>query len=222
MLPNGDVVICNGAQIGEATDQGGAIQPALWAQLYQPDLPKGKRVTTLVASTIARMYHSTAALTTEGTILVSGSDNSLNLESDLKAYDQSTSRYEYRNEIFYTPYYFDTANKPVISVSQTELGYGQTVTITWSGSVHVTSVSLVAPSSSSHSYNANQRVIVLKPISVDYVKKTFTVMTPPTPFVAPPQYYMLFAMNRKTMGKAKWVKLVDTKGQGKMSGKVVP
>ena len=57
--------------------------PNLYAELYSPDAPEGQRYTTLARSRIMRMYHSTAALTTNGTILVSGCDRCSKVTSDL-------------------------------------------------------------------------------------------------------------------------------------------
>ncbi len=74
---------------GDAAVGGGAraSYPNFWAQLYQPDLPQGQRYTTLAASTIARLYHSTAALTTNGTILVSGCDRCGGITSNVPFYN---------------------------------------------------------------------------------------------------------------------------------------
>lgn len=87
MLPNGDVILLNGGQTGLAGDAGNggdsrANDPSLWAQLYQPDLPRGSRYTTLAASQVPRLYHSVAALTTNGTVLVSGCDRCWKLKSN--------------------------------------------------------------------------------------------------------------------------------------------
>jgi hypothetical protein len=78
LLPNGQVVVTNGATKGLAGDNAGwdakANQPNMWAMLYMPDNPPGKRSKTLARSMIPRLYHSTASLTTDGAILISGCD----------------------------------------------------------------------------------------------------------------------------------------------------
>lgn len=51
-----------------------ADQPILFAEMYDPYAPEGNRTTKLANTEIARMYGSTAALTTDGTILVAGCD----------------------------------------------------------------------------------------------------------------------------------------------------
>jgi hypothetical protein len=74
---------------GDAATGGGARStwPNFWAQLYQPDAPVNSRYTTLAASTIARLYHSTAALTTNGTILVTGCDRCAVVPTDRPWYN---------------------------------------------------------------------------------------------------------------------------------------
>ena len=72
-LPDGTILIINGAQQGKA-GFGSATQPNLNAVLYDPTLPFGNRFSILNSTTIARMYHSEATLLPDGRVLVSGSD----------------------------------------------------------------------------------------------------------------------------------------------------
>jgi hypothetical protein len=64
LLPNGKVVVVNGAQTGRAggglLGPGQARDPAYAAVLYDPEAPAGERYAPLAASTIKRLYHSTA------------------------------------------------------------------------------------------------------------------------------------------------------------------
>ena len=46
----------------------------MWPVLYTPWKPNGQRFQVLARSRIARLYHSVAALTTDGSILVAGCD----------------------------------------------------------------------------------------------------------------------------------------------------
>ncbi len=85
---------------GDSSSSGGsggrADYPNFWAQLYQPDRPINRRVSTLAGSTIARMYHGTAALTSNGTVLVSGCDRCFRLNSDVPSYVTPTSKVRVR------------------------------------------------------------------------------------------------------------------------------
>jgi hypothetical protein len=68
-----------------------ANYPNMWPELYQPDRPSGQRYTLLQASDIIRVYHHTAGLTTNGTMIVSGCDacNKNTLESSGEWWDPS-------------------------------------------------------------------------------------------------------------------------------------
>jgi hypothetical protein len=107
-------------------------------------------------------------------------------------------QWEYRNEIFYPPYYFDSDNQPRIitlnnaTVGNVTLGYDQDFTLQWTGangngSVPVTAITLYAPCSVTHSNSMNQRVVKLRITAVEYTTNTMTVRTPPHPYVAVPQ-----------------------------------
>jgi hypothetical protein len=48
--------------------------PAFWATLYQPDGELNERVTTLCGTEQPRLYHASATLTTNGTVLIGGAD----------------------------------------------------------------------------------------------------------------------------------------------------
>ncbi len=61
----------------------------------------------------------------------------------------------------------------------------------------VAQVTMVAPSSTTHSFNFNQRVVVCEIVAINYTTRTATVRTPPHPYIAPPQWYMVFALNGK-------------------------
>jgi hypothetical protein len=79
LLPNGDVVLTSGAQMGYGgfPVDGAAVSqfPAFWATLYQADAEAaGGRVTTLCGTEQPRLYHASATLTTNGTVLIAGAD----------------------------------------------------------------------------------------------------------------------------------------------------
>ncbi len=59
---------------GVTRNVNGANWPAVWPQLYQTTLTSGPRYTIMRPSPIPRIYHHTAGLTRDGTILVAGCD----------------------------------------------------------------------------------------------------------------------------------------------------
>lgn len=80
LLPNGKIVVLNGAQKGVpgGTIEGGstAKEGAYTALLYDPTKPVGRRITPLASSKIHRYYHSNALLLPSGDVWVAGSEQS--------------------------------------------------------------------------------------------------------------------------------------------------
>jgi hypothetical protein len=141
-----------------------------------------------------------------------------------------------RQEEYKPPYALDTANAPrITSIANglttntnptvtVQANYGAKLTIKWaakSGSstnVPVTSVVLMAPSSATHGFNNNQRLVYLPfSVVVTGTTSTLTATLPPAPSagsvitgpnVAPPQHYLLFLNNGKTNSRAWWVQLL--------------
>ncbi|KAK5839916.1 hypothetical protein PVK06_008771 [Gossypium arboreum] len=73
LLPNGNVLLINGAGSGSAGWEFGR-NPVLNPVLYRPDNKIGTRFETHTPTKIPRMYHSTAALLRDGRVLVGGSN----------------------------------------------------------------------------------------------------------------------------------------------------
>ena len=207
LLPNGVIVVLNGAMQGLAGDSasgGGskANYPNFYAEMYQPYAPVGQRWSTLSRSQIPRLYHSTTALTTNGTILVTGCDRCGQFVTNM-TFDRSPAKADYRMEIFYPPFWYNFSAKPKILSAPSEVQYGAQFTVKYTGlqdpnvqviqllacghlvrvltffaglPQQVTSAVLVAPSSTTHSFNCNQRVVKLLMTSNPYTKTlTLTV-----------------------------------------------
>ncbi|KAG8813045.1 hypothetical protein FRC17_001696 [Serendipita sp. 399] len=111
LLPDSTILVINGAGRGVAgyadytqpwgNDDSLADDPVLTPVIYDPNRPSGERWSRegLQASTIPRMYHSTATLLPDGSVMVSGSNPHQDYEPD-KYY-----KTEYAVEIFYPLYY---------------------------------------------------------------------------------------------------------------------
>jgi hypothetical protein len=192
---------------------GKANEPALHAFEYDPEAPEGARYTRLAASTIPRMYHSTAALTLDGAILVAGCDRcdkytvtpGVTPEPISKS---PTKEAEYRVEIFYPSYCF-SQDRPAIVAAPALLAYKEAFGVRYTqprGNLTVTSAMLVAPSATTHSSNMHQRAVQLD-IVADGGDGALTVMAPPSAFVAVPGLYMLFLCNGAAYSRGVWVQL---------------
>ncbi|KAJ0431096.1 putative galactose oxidase [Helianthus annuus] len=211
LLPNGDVLIINGAGRGTAGWEN-AVEPALHPVLYEP---RKRLFTVLNPTRRPRMYHSSATLLPDGRILVGGSNPHVAYEFSGVNYPTDLSL-----ESFSPPYMDEryAYYRPVISTVEYDvdesISYGQyfaiAVTMSLSGVDRRVMVTLVAPSFTTHSFAMNQRVLVLYVDVVEQVslfEYRVTVRAPLSPNVAPPGYYMLFVVHDGIPGHAVWVRL---------------
>ncbi|KAF8745815.1 hypothetical protein RHS02_01110, partial [Rhizoctonia solani] len=117
LLPNGKVFFVNGANTGTAgygndtwaVGQSYADEPIFTPLIYDPLASAGKRWSDagLPKSTIARMYHSTATLLPDGSVLISGSNPNADYITNTK-YPT-----EYAVERYYPSYYSMRRPEPV-------------------------------------------------------------------------------------------------------------
>lgn len=188
-------------------------------------MPYGQRITQLGFTAIARMYHSTACLTTNGTVIVAGCDRCYKIvvEPNWAFSPSPTSKAEYRVEIFSPPYFYMYTQKPAImSVDNTILSYNAVFRVQYDfpdyvgpgmkgnggyGAIRVTRAVLVAPCSCTHSYNTHQRLVGLRITGDNTISGLLTLRAPPDANVAPPGMYMLFLLSGDVYSKAVWVTL---------------
>ncbi|XP_048433515.1 aldehyde oxidase GLOX1-like [Pyrus x bretschneideri] len=213
LLPDGTVLIINGAELGTAGWEFGR-NPVLNPALYQPNNAVGSRFVQQNPTTIPRMYHSTAILLRDGRVLVGGSNPHI--------------YYEFKNVLFptelrleaFNPDYLDAkyANlrpKIVAPKSQGTITYAQKLAVRFSvtGTVatNLVSVTMVAPSFTTHSFSMNQRVLVLAAESVTNVAlSTYQalVTTPGSGHLAPSGYYLLYVVHQSIPSEGIWVQIL--------------
>ncbi|KAF7314387.1 putative copper radical oxidase variant A [Mycena kentingensis (nom. inval.)] len=182
ILPTGKLLMVNGGNNGtagyaEATGQTSSYSdmpfgmslasgPALTPALYDPEAAAGSRWSNagLSSSTIPRLYHSSALLLPDASVLVAGSNP--NVDVNLTTIYPT----EYRLEIWYPPY-FSATTRPVPSGIPKTLSYGGDyfdVTIpatSYSGKANDaaenTTVALIRPGWTTHAMNMGQRYLQL-------------------------------------------------------------
>lgn len=198
-LPTGDVLIINGAQNGY-NGWGLANNPALNPVLYSPGTG---RFTTLAKTGIARMYHSTASLLSDGRILVAGSNT-----HQFYTYTGPFPT-ELRVEAF-SPPYLQAGNRPAITRYPIALKYKQVFTITFNVGVRRGGVDVFQRSAPfvTHAFAQGQRLMKLKtsvPVRVGGgYSVTVTAVSGNT--IAPPAYYILFLVQNGVPSKGVWTK----------------
>ncbi|XP_062098967.1 aldehyde oxidase GLOX1 [Humulus lupulus] len=209
LLPNGNVLIINGARNGTAGWES-AEEPVLNPVLYQPNKHTGSRFEIQTPSNIARLYHSTAVLLRDGRVLVGGSNPHAGYEFTGVRYPTELSLEAY------SPSYLEKPKlRPVIVTAQTELTYSQKFTVQFQvkGKLDKTLVSttLVSPSFATHSFSMNQRLLVLQVTGIVKSLKDSTYQveatTPGSPNLAPSGYYLLFVVHEEIPSDGIWVHL---------------
>ncbi|KAL0325521.1 UNVERIFIED_CONTAM: Aldehyde oxidase GLOX [Sesamum radiatum] len=217
LLPNGNVLIINGASAGTAGWDLGR-NPVLTPLIYRPNNPTGLRFEAQNSTSIPRLYHSTAILLRDGRVLVSGSNP--------HAY------YNFTGVLFptdltmetFSPDYLDprlvrVRPRIVSPASHSQIGYGQQLLINFTAQGRINrgfiTVTMVAPPFTTHSFSMNQRLLVLTnktriSTSVTPLGQSnyqVRVMTPSSNILAPPGYYLLFVVYREVPSQGIWIQI---------------
>ncbi|KAF9028787.1 copper radical oxidase [Hymenopellis radicata] len=197
LLPDGRVVIVNGAQIGLAgygnafnqIGESNADHPALTPVVYDPAAPSGQRFSSdgIPASAIPRMYHSTATLIPDGTIMLAGSNPNTDVTTAVRFPT------EYRMEFLSPPYM--SRPRPTYTQLPATVDYTQTFTLSVSlpDTASNVSVALMDPGFATHGVHMDQRMLKLVS-SLSSDRMTLTVIGPPTPALYPPGPAYLFVV----------------------------
>jgi len=200
-LPDGTMLLLNGAQYGTAGygvqtgltpygqmpyGQSLATGPVLTPVIYNPNAAAGNRFSAagLSPSTIPRMYHSSAVLLPDGSVMVAGSNPNPDFANNLI---YSTT---YAAEYFYPPY-FSAATRPTPQGVPTNLYYGGSyfdITVTpssYTGSVNTaaaaTTIWLMRQGFTTHAMNMGQRSMQLNTTYTIYPNGTYVVHTAQLP-----------------------------------------
>ncbi|KAJ7039413.1 glyoxal oxidase precursor [Mycena alexandri] len=192
LLPNGQVLIINGAQTGYAAFAGvpdaignsNADHPAFTPSLYNPSAPLGHRISNqgLPTTDIARMYHSTVTLTPSGNLLLAGSNPNGDVNLTVKYFT------EFRVQNLNPPYM--SLPRPILSSLPAKIAFNSKFT------AHVTippnlgaspaiQVALMDLGFSSHGFHSSSRLVWLEAtLSAD--RKTIQISSPPNNRIYPP------------------------------------
>ncbi|KAF9618917.1 hypothetical protein IFM89_002912 [Coptis chinensis] len=211
LLPNGHVLVINGAAAGTAGWEYGR-DPVLSPVLYQPDNPIGSRFEIQNPSTVPRVYHSTAILLRDGRILVGGSNPHVYYNFTGVLYPT-----ELRLETFSPTYLgleFNNLRPKIVSPnSQFKVKYGQKVVVRFSVPGALSNkgiaVTMVAPSFTTHSFSMNQRLLVLGGGKSTLVGSTYQVeiTMPNLGIISPPGYYLLFVVHQDIPSEGIWIQI---------------
>lgn len=172
LMPNGKVLIINGAQTGYGgynavpitpgiDTTSNADHPAFTPSLYSPDAPLGKRIsnTGMPATDIPRLYHSSVTLTPRGNILLGGSNPNGGIIND--TIWPSEFRIEYLN-----PPYMTVPRPQLLNVPQRlDFNHEYTVDVVippgLDTSASSVQVALIDLGYSSHAFHSSNRLVFM-------------------------------------------------------------
>src|SRR5436190_10719790 len=194
ILPNGKILAEGGSVNSEAPDT-----PGKTADLYDP---VSNTMGSAGTAAYSRLYHSTALLLPDATVLSMGSNPG------------NRGRYEPAIEI-YTPSYLYDANDHLITTARPQITglsfsgpihYGMPFSVSYTSTSPISSAVLIRPGASTHSEDMEQRLIGLcgdtSPCSAS--GNTLSLTTPPDGSIAPPGYYMLFLLDSAGVPSKAW------------------
>ncbi|EPQ30209.1 uncharacterized protein PFL1_02325 [Pseudozyma flocculosa PF-1] len=175
-LPDGKLWFGQGVHMGTAgystQDYNKAIgislgdDPDYQPMVYDPTAPKGSRFSTegLQPMKVQRMYHSTAILLEDGSVLTSGSNPNADVTFDNAAPYTNT---EYRLEQWY-PTWYNEARPSQLNITQLAYGGGNfDITLTAKdlsddiGNIKKTKVAIIRSGFATHGVNFGQRYLEL-------------------------------------------------------------
>ena len=176
VMPDGKILTIGGAAVSALFDNQTAIMAP---EMYDP---KTNTWSDMAPHAVPRMYHSVALLLPDARVWAGGGGQCGTGTSCTVNHKDA--------EIFSPPYLFNGSTRPVITAAVDSVGYGTNFTVTATGTIN--RFTLVRLSAVTHSTNTDQRM--LEVVFTTNANGTYT-LTAPANKVAPPGYYMLFALN---------------------------
>jgi galactose oxidase-like protein len=173
LLPDGNVLVTNG---GPTTDAVGVNNAIRQAEMWSPATQQFSRLASMV---IARLYHSTALLLSDGRVLVAGGGR----------FNSGTAPTDQLNAEIYSPPYLFNGARPVISSAPSTIPYAANFTVTTPDALQIASAALIRLGAVTHAFDQNQRYV---PLTFQQATGGLTVQSPSSAILAPPGYYMLF------------------------------
>ena len=193
LLPDRTVFVTGGS-----LHQEDAPLARLQSEIYDPATDTW---TLTAASSVPRLYHSTAVLLPDGRVVTAGG----NPEGGTHVEWDHDPEEEMRLEVFSPPYLFKGA-RPQITNAPESWAYGQKIDIATPQSGSLKWAHIIRPCVTTHSFDGSQRLVDLQIVS--QAGTTVKVNVPGNRNFAPPGWYMLFIVNNGGIpSEAKWVHL---------------
>jgi hypothetical protein len=212
LLADGKVLVTGGTRAGGFNTLNSLADAVLAAELWDPTI---QAWTTMSSMSVPRVYHSTAILLPDGTLLSGGGGLPAALGENTGMTPQDLFGHP-DVEIFYPPYLFQAngspAVRPTISSAPTSVNYGQSFFVGTPNAASISKVTLIRLSSVTHTFNENQRMNYL---NFTQTAGGLTVTAMANGNQTPPGHYMLFIVNSSgvpSVARILYLPGVDTPG----------
>ncbi len=186
LLPDGNVILVGGAEIGYTNENSRRVR---YAELIRPPGPGFSGDTVeLAESSYLRGYHASALLLPDASVFVTGGNGNW----------ANAPVNEFKSVEIFEPPYLSVGSRPSIVEAPTRLLRGQSFAVEVQGEPEPVVV-LVRNGSRTHSLDTDQRMLRLQArrSSVGGVSQLIATL-PENPTYAPPGPYMLFVLQRAT------------------------
>lgn len=191
ILPDQTLFVVNGSGKGRS-DQ--AVDPVMEPEIFNPSTETWIKAQP---TTIPRLYHATALLLSDGSVLTTGTDGEWN---------KPPFNQDQKNLELFKPWYFFESSRPEITNLPNEIHHNEKFKVRYSHDKAVNKVIIIRPSSVTHSLNTEQRLVELELLSRS--TNELEVKTPPNGLVSPPGYYMLFLIDEEEIpSKSKFIRI---------------
>lgn len=170
-LPDGTVIVTGGGVTTEGKNISAAVYPA---EIWSPATESWK---TMAPMQKPRLYHGTALLLPDARVVVAGSGDSYG------GPNQTTAE-------FFEPPYLYKGTRPSLTGAPVNVAHGSTFTATTDG--QIASVALVRLGADTHQFDEDTRFV---PLTFQQNGNELTITAPGNANLAPPGYYMLYAIS---------------------------
>ena len=193
ILPDGTIVVVGGTSGSGFNSANGAIKEAeIWN-------PVSESWSVMNPMDEIRIYHATALLLPDATVLSAGSGRPFG--------DNAPDTDHHSAQILYPPYLFDLsgnlATRPVIQSAPSSVTYGETFNVTTD--TPVDELTWIRFGAVTHAFDQNQRINRLSFTG----SMNLIVTAPADPNVCPPGHYMLFALSNGVPSLSKIVRITS-------------
>ena len=175
ILPDDNILQVGGGAGQDPVDGNLYIGPVYQSEIYNPNT---NAFTLADTQAEERTYHSTAVLLPDGRVFSAGDDRPGHQFTD-------------KGELYSPPYLFKGA-RPQINFAPGAVRYNAPFRIAVDNPSAITSVKLIALGADTHANDMNQRSVAL---NMTTQADGLTLTSPANANIAPPGYYMLFALN---------------------------